>query len=90
MRKFPISFVTISRLAKHVMTSSSRKLLIASGENVMQATFESGESISLDFCGDYLKGSIGGYTVKWNLNGDIINRDELPEWVVEVAETAKI
>lgn len=56
----------------------------------MQAVFESGESISLDFCGDYLKGNIGGYTVKWNLDGQIINRDELPDWVIEVAETLKI
>jgi len=56
----------------------------------VQAVFESGESISLDFCGDYLKGNIGGYTVKWNLDGQIINRDELPDWVIEVAETLKI
>lgn len=56
----------------------------------MQVMFDSGESISLDFCGDHLIGTIGGHRVKWDLDGQVINKDELPDWVIEIAETLKI
>lgn len=56
----------------------------------MQAVFENGETISIDFCGDFLQGNVGGHLVKWDLDGNIVNKDELPDWVIELAETAQL